>query len=61
MIETTKVAIIGLGGIVQLVHLPNLVKMNNVKVTAVAEINKNRLNVVADKFNINYSSSGPSL
>ena len=52
MIEKTRVAIIGLGGIVQLVHLPNLLKMNNVKVTAVAEINKNRLNTIADKFNI---------
>ncbi len=52
MTEKTKVAIIGLGGIVQLVHLPNLLKMNNVKVTAVAEINKNRLNTMADKFNI---------
>jgi predicted dehydrogenase len=50
--EKTKVAIIGLGGIVQLVHLPNLAKMDNVKVTAVAEINKNRLNTIADKFNI---------
>ncbi len=52
MIEKTNVAIIGLGGIVQLVHLPNLLKMNNVKVTAVAEINKNRLNTMADKFSI---------
>jgi predicted dehydrogenase len=50
--EKIKVAIIGLGGIVQLVHLPNLSKMSNVKVTAVAEINKNRLNTIADKFNI---------
>lgn len=52
MSEKIKVAIIGLGGIVQLVHLPNLSKMSNVKVTAVAEINKNRLNTIADKFNI---------
>ena len=52
MSDKTRLAIIGLGGIVQLVHLPNLLKMNNVKVTAVAEINKNRLNTIADKFNI---------
>ena len=50
--ETVKVAVIGLGGIAQLVHLPNLIKANNVSVTAVAEINKNRLNTIADKFNI---------
>jgi len=50
--EKTKVAVIGLGGIAQLVHLPNLIKIENVEVTAVGEINKNRLNTIADKFNI---------
>ncbi|MHB8580893.1 MAG: Gfo/Idh/MocA family protein [Ignavibacteriaceae bacterium] len=50
--EKTKVAVIGLGGIAQLVHLPNLAKLDNVTVTAVAEINKSRLNTIADKFNI---------
>lgn len=50
--EKTKIGIIGLGGIAQLVHLPILSKMENVKITAVSEINKNRLNTVADKFNI---------
>jgi predicted dehydrogenase len=44
--------VVGLGGIAQLVHLPNLTKMNNVIVSSVAEINKNRLNTIADKFNI---------
>ncbi len=48
----TKVGIIGLGGIAQLVHLPNLVKMNNVMVSAVAEVKKSRLDTIADKFNI---------
>jgi predicted dehydrogenase len=50
--DNIKVAVIGLGGIAQLVHLPNLLKTNNVTVTAVADINKNRLNTIADKFNI---------
>lgn len=50
--EKTKIAVIGLGGIAQLVHLPNLSKMSNVILTSVAEINKNRLNTIADKFNI---------
>jgi predicted dehydrogenase len=50
--DKTKVAVIGLGSIAQLVHLPNLVKVNNVSVISVAEINKNRLNTIADKFNI---------
>ncbi len=48
----TKVAIIGLGGIAQLVHLPNLVKNGSATIAAVAEINKNRLNTIGNKFNI---------
>jgi predicted dehydrogenase len=50
--EKTKIGIIGLGGIAQLVHLPNFAKLNNAEVTAVAETKKNRLNTIADKFNI---------
>ena len=49
--EKTKIAVIGLGSIAQLVHLPNLSKSNNAVVPAVAEIDKNRLNAIADKFN----------
>jgi Predicted dehydrogenases and related proteins len=41
-----------LGGVAQLVHLPNLIKLPNVEVSAVAEINRNRLQTIADKFNI---------
>ncbi len=48
----TKVAVIGLGGISQLVHLPYLSKIENIEIAAVAELNKNRLNTLADKFNI---------
>lgn len=47
-----KIAVIGLGGIAQLVHLPILTKLKDVVVTAVAETNKNKLNTVADKFGI---------
>ncbi len=50
--EKTKVGVIGLGSIAQLVHLPNLSKLDNAVLTAVAEINKNRLNTIADKFNV---------
>ena len=50
--DKTKVAVIGLGGIAQLVHLPYLTKIENIEITAVAEVNKNRLNTIADKFNI---------
>ncbi|QQS37385.1 MAG: Gfo/Idh/MocA family oxidoreductase [Ignavibacteriales bacterium] len=50
--DKTKVGIIGLGGIAQLVHLPNLNKMNNVAVSSVAEVKRSRLDTIADKFNI---------
>ena len=50
--EKTRVAVIGLGSVAQLVHLPNLLKIKNAVVTAVAEINKNRLHSVADKYDI---------
>jgi predicted dehydrogenase len=52
MMEQTKIAIIGLGGIAQLVHLPNIANLSNAVVSAVAEINKSRLNTIAVKFNI---------
>ena len=50
--EKTRVAVIGLGSVAQMVHLPNLVKIKNAEISAVAEISKSRLNQVADKFNI---------
>lgn len=52
MTDQTKIAVIGLGGVAQLVHLPNLSKISNASISAVAEVNKNRLNAVAEKFNI---------
>lgn len=48
--EKTKIAVIGLGGIAQLVHLPILSKLGNVEISAVADINKNRLKSVGEKF-----------
>lgn len=50
--EKTKVAVIGLGGIAQLVHLPILSKLMNVQISAIADIKKNQLNSVGDKFKI---------
>ena len=52
MTENVKIAVIGLGGVAQLVHIPNLFKMNHVELRAVAEIKTSRLNTIADKFNI---------
>ena len=50
--EQVRVAIIGLGGVAQIVHLPNLSKIKNAEIKSVAEINKSRLKAVAEKFNI---------
>ncbi|MGB5286965.1 MAG: Gfo/Idh/MocA family oxidoreductase [Ignavibacteriaceae bacterium] len=50
--DKTRVAVIGLGSVAQLVHLPNLLKIKNAEITAVAETNKNRLHSVADKFDV---------
>jgi predicted dehydrogenase len=50
--EKTKIGVIGLGSVAQLIHLPNLMKLNSVEVISVAEVNKSRLAVIADKFNI---------
>lgn len=48
--EKTRVGVIGLGSIAQLVHLPILSKLENVELAALCEINKNRLNTIAEKF-----------
>ncbi|MFZ1288806.1 MAG: Gfo/Idh/MocA family oxidoreductase [Melioribacteraceae bacterium] len=52
MNQKTKIAVIGLGTVGQLVHLPILSKLNSVDLVAVSDINKTRLNSIADKFNI---------
>ena len=50
--EKTKIGIIGLGGIAQLVYLPIIGKLKTAEISAVADIKKNQLKNVADKFNI---------
>jgi len=53
--KNTKIAVVGLGGVAQLVHLPILSKINYVDIVAVSEINKTRLKSVSEKFNIKNS------
>ena len=50
--KKTRIGVIGLGTVAQLVHLPNFSKIKNAEVTSVAEIKSHRLMTVADKFNI---------
>lgn len=48
----TRIAVIGLGGMAQLVHLPILSKLDNIEICAVAEKDKTKLFSVASKFGI---------
>ncbi len=50
--EKTKIAIVGLGGIAQLAHLPILTKLPNVQVVAVADTNRARLKAVGDRYSL---------
>ncbi len=50
--EKAKIGVIGLGGVAQIEHLPNLRKINNAEIAAVAEIKQSSLTAVADKFGI---------
>lgn len=53
--DNVRVAVIGLGGVAQLVHLPNLSKIKNVQIVSIAETKSSRLKAVAEKFNIGES------
>jgi predicted dehydrogenase len=50
--EKARIGVVGLGTVAQLVHLPNLSKINNAEIAAVSEIKSSRLNAVAEKFNV---------
>ena len=50
--EKTKIGIIGLGGIAQIIYLPIIKKLKTAEITAVSEIAKSRMNHIADKFGI---------
>ncbi len=50
--EKVKVAIVGLGGIAQIAHLPILSKMDNVIITGVCDVDKAKSRSVAQKYNV---------
>ncbi len=50
-----KFGIIGLGGISQLIHLPDLYKSKEVEIAAIADINKNAVQEVASKFKVTHA------
>lgn len=47
-----KVAVVGLGSIAQIVHLPILKKMDEIDLTAVCDVDESKANVLTKKFNI---------
>lgn len=50
--DEVRVAVIGMGTVAQLIHLPSLQKIPKVKIVSVCEPNKNRLKTVSEKFKV---------
>ena len=50
--EKLKVAVVGGGSISQIAHLPVLKKLDDVEITAICDIDKSKVNVLSEKFDI---------
>ncbi|MCX8011475.1 MAG: Gfo/Idh/MocA family oxidoreductase [Ignavibacteria bacterium] len=50
--EKLKIGIIGAGAIAQVAHLPTLKKLQNVEISAICDIDKLKVNSIAQKFSI---------
>ena len=50
--EKLKVAVIGLGGIAQVMHLPNLLKIKETEITAICDIDYGKSKFIGKKYNI---------
>jgi virulence factor len=50
--RSVKVGIVGLGGIAQLVHIPSLLSMDDVEITAACDINENLLRKVGLQYRL---------
>ena len=61
--EKIKIAVAGLGGISQVMHLPALNKLNNVEITALCDIDINKAKNVAKRYNVSnyYKDTGEML
>ncbi|HCA42921.1 MAG TPA: gfo/Idh/MocA family oxidoreductase [Bacteroidetes bacterium] len=51
--EKTKIAVIGLGALAQIIHLPCLSKMNDVEIDAICDTDFSKAKKVASRHNIN--------
>ena len=52
IMDKVKIAVVGIGGISQIVRIPTLKKMENVDLVAICDIDEAKCSVIADKFNI---------
>lgn len=50
--EKVKVAMIGAGGMANSVHYPSLASFDDVEISAICDLDENRLNSTADKYNV---------
>ncbi len=50
--EKTKLGIVGLGGIAQVIHLPVLSKMNGVEISAVCDTDRQKCKKIASKYGV---------
>lgn len=52
MKKQIKVGIIGCGAVAQIIHLPILKKLNNVEIEAICDIDKRKLSIIKEKYDI---------
>lgn len=57
MKKELEIGIIGCGAVAQIIHLPILKKMNNVKIKAICDIDKRKLIAIKDKYDIEFAYS----
>ena len=50
--EKVRVAMIGAGGMANSVHYPSLASFDDVEIAAISDLDENRLNSTADKYNV---------
>lgn len=52
MKKEIKVGIIGCGAVAQVIHLPILKKMHNIVIEAICDIDRRKLNIIKEKYNV---------
>lgn len=50
--DKVRIAVVGAGGMAEKVHYPSLASFNDVEITAICDLNPERMNALADKYGI---------